>query len=239
MTLARYIFTYIYRPVQRRVLQRRQRLGKGITRQDRRRPLVFITVVALPLIFTMFVAGVWHGAGPQFMAFGLLQGIYLAVNHAWRRYFRNPSSNRKADDAVFQFATHRICVLITFVCSTVSVIFFRGDSLRLSLVLLGSMFGIHGSSALAHPYSEVGARIPVLLLAKVAAGLTIVWTLPNTQQMLTRFRPSLETRAWNDERVPVRMRWAPTTAWSFGVASLMFVCLVHLGDTSTFLYFQF
>jgi D-alanyl-lipoteichoic acid acyltransferase DltB (MBOAT superfamily) len=239
MTLARYIFTYIYNPLQRKVLQRRQRLGKGITRQDRARPLVFITVVALPLIFTLFVAGVWHGAGPQFMAFGLLHGIYLSVNHAWRQYHRKPSSSKKAAHPAMQFATHRISVLFTFLCLTVSVVFFRGDNLRSSLVILRSMSGMNSQGPIAHPYSDPGSAIPLLLLAKVAAGLTIVWALPNTQQILTRFRPSLEPRAWNDERVPGLLRWAPTTAWSFGVASLMFACLVHLGDASTFLYFQF
>ena len=173
------------------------------------------------------------------MAFGLLQGIYLSVNHAWRQYRRKPSSSRQSVHPATQLATHGISVLFTFFCSTMSVVFFRGDSLRLSFVLLGSMFGIHGQSIVAQPYSNPGSAIPLLLLAKVAAGLGIVWALPNTQQILTRFHPSLDSRAWNDERVPRPMRWAPTTAWSFGVASLMFVCLVHLGDASTFLYFQF
>lgn len=239
MTLARYIFTYIYHPLQRKVLQRRQRLGKGITRQDRARPLVFLTVVALPLTFTLFLAGIWHGAGPQFMAFGLLQGIYLSVNHAWRQYHRKPSSSKKRVHPVMQFATLRFSVLFTFLCSTVSVVFFRGDSLRLSLLLLGSMFGVYGRGGVAQPYAASGSAIPLLLIAKVAAGLAIVWALPNTQQILTRFRPSLEKDAWNDESVPAPMRWAPTTAWSLGIASLMFVCLVHLGDASTFLYYQF
>ena len=239
MTLARYIFTYIYNPLQRRVLRRRQRLGQGITRQDRAKPPVFVMVVALPLTFTMFVAGVWHGAGPQFMAFGVLQGIYLSVNHAWRQYRRKPSSNTEPTQPAVQFATHRISVLFTFLCSMVSVVFFRGDSLRLSFVLLGSMFGIHGQGAIAHPYADSGSSIPLLPVAKVAVGLAIVWGLPNTQQILTRFRPSLDSRIWNDARVPAPMRWVPTTAWSFGVAWLMFACLVHLGDASTFLYFQF
>jgi hypothetical protein len=173
------------------------------------------------------------------MAFGLLHGIYLSVNHAWRQYWRKPSSSKQAANPAMQFATHRISVLFTFLCLTVSIVFFRGDSLRLSFVILGSMIGIHGQGAAIQPYADPGSAIPLLLLAKVAAGLAIVWALPNTQQILTRFQPSLEPRAWNDERVPTAMRWIPTTAWSFGVASLMFVCLVHLGDASTFLYFQF
>jgi hypothetical protein len=81
--------------------------------------------------------------------------------------------------------------------------------------------------------------IPKLQLLKVAAGMVCVWAMPNTHQILTRFRPSLETRAWHDEQFPAMTNWTPTTAWSLGVATLMFVCLVHLGDASTFLYFQF
>jgi len=239
MTLARYIFTYIYNPLQRRVLQRRQRLGKGITRQDRARPGVFLTVVALPLMFTLFVAGVWHGAGLQFMAFGLLQGLYLSVNHAWRQWRRRPGSRQTAAHPAMHFLSLRISIAFTFTCTVVSTVFFRADSMRQALSVLGSMAGWHGAAAPVEPYADPGFPIPALQLLKVAAGLLAVWTLPNTQQILTRFQPSLEPRAWDDERVPAPMRWKPTTAWSLGVAMLLFVCLVHLGQASTFLYFQF
>ena len=32
----------------------------------------------------MGLTGIWHGAGFQFLVFGLLHAMYLSVNHAWR-----------------------------------------------------------------------------------------------------------------------------------------------------------
>ena len=235
MTLARYIFTYIYKPLQRRVLRRRQRLGKGISRADRTRPGVFITVVALPLTFTLFVAGVWHGAGLQFMAFGLLQGFYLSVNHAWRLFRRKPLPRATAVHPLERFAKRRLAVAFTFTCLMVSLVFFRADSVGQAMGVLAGMAGLHGAGM----HGAGLQAIPVLDWLKIAAGMVCVWAMPNTHQILTGFRPSLETRAWGDRQFPAATRWAPTTAWSLGVAALFFVCMVHMGDASTFLYFQF
>ena len=36
------------------------------------------------LIVTMLLGGLWHGAGWTFVFWGLMHGLYLAVNHGWR-----------------------------------------------------------------------------------------------------------------------------------------------------------
>ena len=33
---------------------------------------------------TMFLSGLWHGAGNQFLVFGLLHGVALVIAHGWR-----------------------------------------------------------------------------------------------------------------------------------------------------------
>ncbi len=35
------------------------------------------------LFLTMLLGGIWHGAGWNFLAWGALHGLFLAVNHAW------------------------------------------------------------------------------------------------------------------------------------------------------------
>ena len=35
-------------------------------------------------MITMLVSGIWHGAGYQFIVFGLLHGLALVVNHWFR-----------------------------------------------------------------------------------------------------------------------------------------------------------
>ncbi len=41
-------------------------------------------MVALPTLVTIGLAGIWHGSAFTFAVFGLLHGVYLCVNHAWR-----------------------------------------------------------------------------------------------------------------------------------------------------------
>ncbi len=239
MTLGRYIFTYIFNPIQRKILKERQRRGLGITRQDRGRPAVFVSVVAMPLIFTLFVAGVWHGAGLQFMVFGLLHGVYLSVNHAWRLF--RQKARKQPEDSSNLVSNLKKCasVLTTFLCVLVSLVFFRADSVGHALSVLGPMIGIHSGSLHPGTALTVGTADSFRQAIQIGIGLVIIWGFPNTQQILTRFKPSLEKRAWNLTQRNAILQWQPSPVWSFAVTLLLFACLIRLKAASTFLYFQF
>ncbi len=245
MTLGHYIFTYVYNPLQRRLLQHRHRDGWAAARQNRSKPAVFLSVVVLPLMFTMFLAGVWHGAGLHFMVFGLLHGFYLSVNHGWRQFRRTTSPRAAVADRAVRLmrprVRHVVAIGITFLCNVVSLVFFRSESVSRALSMLGGMAGLHGIALHGAFLNAGGLGIPVVsdAVKQVLTGLLIVWALPNTQQILTRFRPSLERAAWNQSGVPALLRWAPTAAWAVAIGGLLFVCLVYLRAASTFLYFQF
>jgi alginate O-acetyltransferase complex protein AlgI len=38
-----------------------------------------MVTLALPILFTFFLTGIWHGAGNQFVVFGILNGVFMAV----------------------------------------------------------------------------------------------------------------------------------------------------------------
>jgi D-alanyl-lipoteichoic acid acyltransferase DltB (MBOAT superfamily) len=239
ITLGRYIFSYIYNPVTRLVRERRAKQGKGMTRRERAQVGTFIQVVALPMTFTMFIAGIWHGAGLQFMAFGLLHGVYLSVNSAWRQFFRRPGpAATPAEPTFFSHLRHGASVVLVFLCVVVSMVFFRSDSVTQALSVLAGMCGLHPGVSEATPVAlrSFGLKRP---FQQIAAGLVIVWFLPNTQQILTRFKPSLQETAWNQAGVPRLLRWMPSAGWAVAAGLLFFVVLVELQEPSTFLYFQF
>ena len=239
ITLGRYIFTYIYNPITRLVRDRRAKQGKGMTRRERAQVGTFIQVVALPMIFTMFIAGIWHGAGLQFMAFGLLHGVYLSVNSAWRQFFRRSGkATVPAAPTVFSRLGHGASVLLTFTCVVVSMVFFRSASITQALSILAGMCGLHPGVSEATPValSSFALKRP---FEQIAAGLVIVWFLPNTQQILTRFKPSLQETAWNQAGVPKLFRWRPSPGWAVATGVVLFFILVELQQPSSFLYFQF
>jgi alginate O-acetyltransferase complex protein AlgI len=100
------------------------------------------------------------------------------------------------------------------------------------------MFGLHHFAA-SETFVAPGDINLKRAAFKIAVGLAIGWGLPNTQQILTRFKPSLQKIAWDQENVPKQLLWVPNTRWAVTVGVLLFFVLVELQRPSTFLYFQF
>jgi len=91
MTLTRYLNLYLYNPMALAMSRRRIQAGKKASKKAQKTLGGFSQLIALPLVATMFLAGVWHGAGLQFILFGLAHAVYLTVNHAWRTFVAEDS----------------------------------------------------------------------------------------------------------------------------------------------------
>src|SRR3984957_14535800 len=63
----------------------------------------------LNLFITMLLGGLWHGANWTFMLWGGLHGLYLSINHAFRRLTKGI-----AVPAVWHLPLHAASVLLTF-----------------------------------------------------------------------------------------------------------------------------
>ncbi|MEJ2619799.1 MAG: MBOAT family O-acyltransferase [Candidatus Thiodiazotropha sp.] len=77
------------------------------------------------LVLTMFLGGLWHGAGWTFIVWGLFHGAILVVYHAidavkGKDYFTNPSSLGK----------HILFVVVLFHLTCISWLLFRAESMR-------------------------------------------------------------------------------------------------------------
>src|SRR5229473_1704293 len=66
MTLSQFLRDYLYIPL-------------GGNRHGR-------TLRYVNLMITMLLGGLWHGAAWTFVAWGMLHGVYLCINHAWSNY---------------------------------------------------------------------------------------------------------------------------------------------------------
>jgi D-alanyl-lipoteichoic acid acyltransferase DltB (MBOAT superfamily) len=236
MTLSRYLNEYLYTPIARWINGRRLEQGKKVSKKAQGTVEGFAQMVAFPTISTMFLAGIWHGAGLQYLIFGLLHGVYLTVNHAWR--FLTPRGSR------FHGVVPRpLLVLLTFLCVHVALVFFRAASTRDALYLVGTIFGFHGRGPAFMAFPFLG-EIPKFSSFEVREGTTIailvfcfaiVWGMPNTQEILGQY-------GTNDARLRSlfpTIRWRPTAVWSIGVASLFCAAILFLDASTRFLYFQF
>ncbi len=112
MTLTRFITTYIYKPFLKS-------LGK-----------VTFGKAMWATIFTMLIAGIWHGAAWTFVLFGLLHGTAIVINHYWK--------NNKIHLPVW------LAWFITFNFLNFSFVIFRAENMDTALSMFASMFGANG-----------------------------------------------------------------------------------------------
>ena len=235
MTLTRYINVYLYNPIALWVSRQRAQRGMKISRKAMGTPSGFTMMIGLPTLVSLFLAGVWHGAGMQFILFGLLHALYLTVNHAFR--VMRTGKPRPERSGVAAAAQRMGSVLLTYAAVLLAQIFFRAASVAAAFSILGGLLGLHRGSAVSLDTRAVnpltGAFLPIAL------AFFIVWAMPNTQQILARFKPSLELAPSDREPGRFHWLWLPTPAWGLALGALFLAVLIKMENPTTFLYFQF
>ena len=232
MTLTRYINVYLYNPISAWVNRRRIRQGKKISRKATATVEGFSQLVLFPTTVSLFLAGIWHGAGLQFVIFGLLHAMYLSINHAWR-VFRGVR-HAAATGTVPRWLRAVPSVLLTYCAVLLAQIFFRASSARSALAMVGGMLGGHHQAIAAFQFTAGRGVFLRLML-----GFFIVWALPNTQQILADFKPALQLAPSDLQPTLLSVSWKPTIAWSLTLGAVFLFTLIKMQNPSTFLYFQF
>jgi D-alanyl-lipoteichoic acid acyltransferase DltB (MBOAT superfamily) len=218
ITLTRYLMKYVFSPLLVIISRRRQASGKSMSRRARATFGGFVGIVATPLVVTTFLAGVWHGAGFTFIAYGLLHGVYLTINHAWRTFVPPQSRMRN-------FMSGPVAVGFTFFWIVVSAVSFRASSLHNAGSVYADMFGRHG---LGRYWSNVECIVALLVFV-------IVWLMPNTQELLGEAQQE-DLRNWSLVRPT---RWEPSMLWWAGTVAVFVISAAYASSGNAFLYFQF
>jgi len=218
ITLTRFIMDYIYAPIQFRVSRSRQEKGKKVSRKATATLEGFTQMIATPTLVTMTLAGIWHGAGIRFLLYGLVHGVYIAINHAWRIFVPHESRLKKIVNVP-------VSIGITFLAVIVAQVFFRANSLRDVSAVLSDMAGCHG----------LGHAWPLGQTLLIVALFAVVWLLPNTQEILGQTH---ENDAPNWNLISVR-QWRPTLPWWLATTFTFALSMFYSTASTTFLYFQF
>jgi alginate O-acetyltransferase complex protein AlgI len=225
MTLTRFITMYIYNPIALAMVRRRMARNPEGSRQPFHTVSGFASLVVAPTMITMGLAGVWHGAGLQYLVFGLLHGVYISVNHLTRVFFPAPKHPPRRP-AVVRWGIHAAKVLAVYLAALVGFAFFRASSTGAALHMLGGMLLLHGP----------GSPLPFTSVARLVLLFAIVWAAPNTQQIMSRYEPALGKPPVNPYSW---LSWQPNTRWAVfgGIAAA--AGILAIGGTTEFLYFQF
>jgi D-alanyl-lipoteichoic acid acyltransferase DltB (MBOAT superfamily) len=232
MTLTRFLTAYIFNPLSTSLTRRRMARGEPIMRGGMMKPAVFMQLVAFPIMVTMLIAGVWHGAGWQFAIFGLLHGFYLVTAHTWRLYKK--AKGLPLDDS----GKVRVgfSVLLTFVCVTIAMVFFRAADVSSATNIVAGMAGLNGFHPPSPRAEFLGAMIAVFLFA--------VWAFPNVYEWLREYPTALDAKVKQPRllgRCTSLVEWRPTVATGLIVGLLgVLILLRTLSSAPTeFIYSQF
>ncbi len=222
ITLTKFLTSYLYTPIALATMRWRIAHRMGVNRAAQQTVGGFAAMIAVPLLVTMALAGIWHGSGLTFLIFGLLHGAYLCVNHAQRVFYPDRRGSRRLHAAILRCVTTYLSVLVASV-------FFRAPSVSAAVDVLAGMAGLHGLQTLPPTFGKLHAGF----LAALAA---VVWLCPNTQQIMRRHDPVLEEV---EAPYPLRLTWGCDLGSALAVGVAAAIGILSLGGTTEFLYFQF
>jgi alginate O-acetyltransferase complex protein AlgI len=229
VTLTRYITLYIYNPIAHWMVQRRVSRGRPISRKGTATLGGFSTMVATPLIITMVLAGVWHGAGLQFIVFGLLHAGYLTINHAWRMF--RPNISNEPRTAWFALSTTALQWSVTYLAVLIAQVFFRSTSVSDATKFIAAMCGVGVNGDVGLETLGNGRAF-----ALIAGCFAFVLLLPNAYELTGQYLPVLNNIR---KTGPITFQWRPNPTWGAVVGMIAAVAILFMSGATEFLYFQF
>jgi D-alanyl-lipoteichoic acid acyltransferase DltB (MBOAT superfamily) len=253
MTLTRFLTGYIYNPLV--LWLTRRRLATGLSGFGGRNTTAgaFVYLLMFPTLATMFISGLWHGAGYGFIVWGLLHGFYLTINHGWRllavQLWRDRSSYIRIMEPTG--------LLLTFLSVATAMVFFRSATMTSAVDLVRGMIGLNGVGLPRSLLDQLGPLAERLRAAGVAAeswsvldfAKTAIWisalmfvalACPNTLQILARYEPALGVTSQSAKLSAASIiEWDASLPWAIAVSTVAAIAIISMGAPSEFLYWQF
>lgn len=206
------------------------------------------------LFLTMLLGGLWHGAGWTFVVWGALHGLFLAINQLWRSILckiGKPNLLAVGPGRYLAGAT-------TFLSVVFAWVFFRAADLDSASRIIKGMLGLRGFivDPSIYDYFDLGnqdwaKRIGVFVrrstdpmlqfermkeAAVLLIGLLICWLMPNTQEIILKYRSGIDESASGTSS---RLNWQPRLMWLTIILTMGVLALPERDRVSEFLYFQF
>ena len=170
------------------------------------------------LFASMVIIGLWHGAGWTYVVWGALHGLFLMINHQWRRLeIRIPNTMAWG---------------MTFICVVFCWVIFRADNIHNGLTMISTMldvrtFALPDEERYVNVLSGIGIQfihweMPKMLHQMVLIELILlmlVLKVKNALHMMESFTPN-----WK---------------WFIAVLFMGIAALCQMNSYTEFLYFQF
>ncbi len=191
-------------------------------------------------LIVFFVSGIWHGAGWQFIVWGMMHGVLYVITRAVSGQGKENKGRTEEDSGrihrMLRGLSRGVRVLLTFLYVNTAWVFFRSSSVTEGLqflrrLVLGGAGKVSRTIAEAFNLDEFWYVIKVLHLDQssnsyfyvmvlfLIACLLLIWAVPNAVQIARKCR---------------------LNAGMILLAAVLFVwSVISFSGVSTFLYFNF
>jgi D-alanyl-lipoteichoic acid acyltransferase DltB (MBOAT superfamily) len=240
ITLTRFLTAYVYTPLAIGAARRRAAAGKPGLAGVRTTPGAFRDIVAVPILITMFLSGLWHGAGNQFLLFGLLHGVALVINHAWRLL----RPRIWPDTRHYQRTSWPVAWTLTFLVQLVALTWFHAASVAAGGDIVAGLTGLHG--ILPPEEAELSGVELAVSYGWIAVLAAIALVPPNALEMLRAWEPAITMPAetpfgcldlWRG--LSARLSFSLSPRWALATGALMAIGVMGVNQVSEFLYWHF
>ena len=185
-------------------------------------------------LIVFFLSGLWHGAGWNFILWGMMHGVLYVVTK-WLLAKEKKSANKVLNKISHDIKSEMGCIF-TFIYVSIAWVYFRASSVEQANTLLLNIF----TKPWALPGSvftdafNLGEFWYILKILKIAvlphAEYYIMIIFSAFAIVITFFGKNIEELA---------AKFKPTILSAAATAVLFIWCVVSLSGVSTFLYFNF
>jgi D-alanyl-lipoteichoic acid acyltransferase DltB (MBOAT superfamily) len=217
ITMMRFFTMYLYQPLW---LRMRRRLRSAAKDAPASATVEFAATMAFPTLVTFLLSGLWHGAGWTFICFGLVHGLGMVVNSAWK-VARLASPPRTVGWA------------LTMLVVLIGAVYFRSNDLSQAHYILHQMF-----------FAWDNVSVPGWLAAALPVHLPI-----GTFTLFSELRDSVFCLAWTVLLGVLAITLPPLAAnpealmpsrtKATAMAAMVWLIIGFIGEPRTFLYFAF
>ena len=213
ITMTRFFMMYIYSPIALSI----SRYANNVTSMKNLR---FFCIFAVPILITFLLSGLWHGAGWNFIVFGLINGVALALNHYWR-------------EAKLPSPPKILGRFLTFIVVICSFVYFRASNVSEGNQMIASM--LSPTKIIFPDWLKRYIDAPSLHWETLSLFSTGTFTLK-----LSIWLVILSTLSVLIPNLAKHYKVIRPNHWlAFSLALMVWLTLGWLDEPKTFLYFQF
>lgn len=200
ITLSQFITTYIFTPIVRAM------------------PKINFRNTMIATFIAMLIAGVWHGAGWTFVAYGALHGLALVINHKWKK------KKKKLPSWLAWF--------ITFNFINVSFVLFRAKNMQDAFKVLRGMIGLDGVIV-----PKIGVK-SVGLLSDYGFKMG-TYLYPQDYLMIVMMLVSFYIALKMKNSLELEKEFKPQGKLAFACGVMFAISLFGMNKITEFIYFNF